>query len=213
MAQQVHYPSDTLHPGLMYYFTPQNCALFGVCCKAIPWQINYFIDEAMDVGKRSNTIVSLLHHFFEMHGLGDVQVHLHADNCVDLYKTNTCGRVLSGLHSNVTLSFMVVGHTKFSPDCYLGLLKQHYRRTRVGCLDDVVKVVEELAICNIAHLVRTQDGETVVPTHDWAAMIGRHLQKINGKEKYHHFRISSSTPDVVHVHERLMALRQYSTLA
>ena len=204
MAQQVHYPSDPLQPGPIYFLTPRKCALFGVCCEAIPRQINYLIDEAMDVGKGSNAIVSMLHHFFETHGLGEVHVHLHADNCVGQNKNNTmiqylCWRVLCGLHSTVTLSFMVVGHTKFSPDWCFGLLKQRYRRSRVGCLDDVVKVVEESATCNTAQLVGTQDGQTVVTTYDGAAMLGRHLRKIKGVKKFRHFRFDSSTPGVVHV--------------
>ena len=51
MAQQVHYPSNPLQPGPMYFLTPRKCALFGVCCEAIPRQINYLIDEAFDTGK------------------------------------------------------------------------------------------------------------------------------------------------------------------
>ena len=64
MAQQVHYPSDPLQPGPIYFLTPRKCAIFGMCCESIPRQINYLIDEASDTGKGSNTIVSMLHHFF-----------------------------------------------------------------------------------------------------------------------------------------------------
>ena len=90
MAQQVHYPSNPLQPGPIYFLTPRKCALFGVCCEAIPRQINYLIDEACDTGKGSNTIVSLLHHFFTVCGLGEREVHLHADNCVGQTKTIPC---------------------------------------------------------------------------------------------------------------------------
>ena len=71
MAQQVHYPSDPLQPGPIYFLTPRKCGIFGVCCEAIPRQINYLIDEASDTGKGSNAIVSMLHHFFQEHGLGE----------------------------------------------------------------------------------------------------------------------------------------------
>ena len=36
MAQQVFYPNDPLQPGPMYLSTPRKCAIFGVCCEAIP---------------------------------------------------------------------------------------------------------------------------------------------------------------------------------
>ena len=50
-AQQVHYPSDPLKPGPIYFLTPRKAALFGVCCAAIPRQVNFVIDEASDTGK------------------------------------------------------------------------------------------------------------------------------------------------------------------
>ena len=128
MAQQVFYPNDPLQPGPMYFLTPRKCSIFGVCCEAIPRQVNYLIDEAVDVGKGANAIVSMLHHFFEVHGLGEQEVHLHADNCGGQNKNTMVGyllwRVLTGLHNTIHLSFMVARHTKFSPDWCFGLLKK-----------------------------------------------------------------------------------------
>ena len=71
----------------------------------------------------------MLHYFFQVHGLGEKDVHLHADNCGGQNKNNIMvgyllWRVLTGLHNNITLSFMIVGHTKFSPDWCFGLLKK-----------------------------------------------------------------------------------------
>ena len=96
MAQQVHYPSDPLQPGPIYFLTPRKCGIFGVCCEAIPRQINYLIDEACDTGKGANTIVSMLHHFLQEHSLGEMDVHLHADNCVGQNKNNTMFHYLTG---------------------------------------------------------------------------------------------------------------------
>ena len=112
-----------------YFLTPRKCALFGVCCEAIRRQVNYLIDEASDTGKGSNSIISLLHHFFKFHGLGEREVHLHADNCIGQNKNNMMlqyllWRTVVGLHDKITLSFLIVGHTKFSPDWCFGLLKQ-----------------------------------------------------------------------------------------
>ena len=58
-----------------------------------------------------------------------------------------------------------MGHTKFSLDWCFGLFKQAYRRTKIGCLDDIAKVVESSAVVNHTQLV---DGQVIVPTYDWA---------------------------------------------
>ena len=78
---QVFHPNDPLQPGPMYFLIPRKYAIFGVCCEAIPRQINYLIDEAVHMGKGSNAIVSMLHHFFAHHRLGEEKVHLHTENC------------------------------------------------------------------------------------------------------------------------------------
>ena len=62
-AQQVHYPSNPLQPGPIYFLTPRKAAIFGVCCEAIPRQVNFIIDGASDTGKGVNTVVSMLDFF------------------------------------------------------------------------------------------------------------------------------------------------------
>ena len=116
-AHQVHYPSNPVQPGPIYFRTPRKAAIFGICCDAIPRQVNFIIDEASDTGKGANTVVSLLDYFFEQSGLGET-VRLHADNYSGQNKNNTMvqylmWRVLTGLHNTVNLHFMITGHTSF----------------------------------------------------------------------------------------------------
>ena len=80
-------------------------------------------------------------------------------------------RILTGLHKSITMSFWIVSHTKFAPDWAFRLLKQRFRKTRVDCLDDLVRVVEGSAEVNHAQLVATQAGEVMVPTYDWAGFL------------------------------------------
>ena len=178
MAQQVHYPSDPLQPGPI------------------------LIDEASDTGKGANTIVSMLHHFFKEHGLGETDVHLHADNCVGQNKNNTMlhyliWRVMVGLHHRVNISFLIVGHTKFSPDWCFGLLKQRFRRTKVSTLSELEHVVNISAEANIAQLVGTQSGEMIVPIYNWTTMFAGKLKKLKNIKKYQHFTITSTAPGSV----------------
>jgi len=111
MAQQVFYPNDPLQPGPMFFLTPRKRAIFAVSCEAIPRQINYLINEAFDMGKGANAIVSMLHHYLDVHGLGERRVHLHADNCGGQNKHSTMvqyllHRVMTELHDEITLSFI-----------------------------------------------------------------------------------------------------------
>uniref|UniRef100_A0A8W8P001 Uncharacterized protein n=1 Tax=Magallana gigas TaxID=29159 RepID=A0A8W8P001_MAGGI len=64
-AQQIHYPH---HAGE---------------------QVFYLVDEAEEVGKGANTVVSLLHHFFEHWGYGEKDAVLQMDNCAGQNKNNT----------------------------------------------------------------------------------------------------------------------------
>ena len=105
-------------------------------------QVNYLIDKAVNTGKGANSIISTLHHFFEHHSLGESDITLHADNCSGKNKNRymmqyLTWRVMVGLN-NITVSFLIVGHTKFAPDWCFSLFKRAFRRTRVGCLDDIV---------------------------------------------------------------------------
>ena len=148
-------------------------------------------------------MISRLHFFFHMHGLGEKHVRLHADNCTGQNKNNAVidylmWRVLTGRHTDVIYSFLVVGHTKFSPDWCFGLFKRLFKRTRVSSMGEIADVVERSASCNEVQIVCNEDAE-VVPTYDWTSFLQPHFQKITGIKKLHHFRYSASSPGTVFV--------------
>ena len=191
-----------LQPGPMYCM---KCAIFGVCCESIPQQINYLIDEAVDMGKGSNAIISMLHHFFTHHGLGEETVHLHADNCGGQNKNATMVQYLSWramTGQQITFSFMIPGHTKFSPDWCFGLLKKKYRRSKVGGLTDLVGVVNESASVNIAQPTGLEDGSVLVTMYDWQGHFNTFFTKVKGIKKLHHLRFDSAFPGYIFTKER-----------
>ena len=203
-AQQIHYPSDPQQPGPIYFLTPRKCAVFGINCEAIPRQVFFLADEAGSCGKGANVVISQLEFFFKNHGFGEKHVFLHADNCCGQNKNNAmiqylAWRVLTNRHSSITLSFLVVGHTKFSPDWCFGLFKRSYRRTKVGSLQSIAQIVNESAECNFSQLVSTEDGRNVVPTHDWTGFLAPCFIKLKNIKQYHHFLFSSSSPGVVQI--------------
>ena len=92
-----------------------------------------------------------------------------------------------GLSKSITLSFMVAGHTKFSPDRSFGLLKKEFRRTAVDTLGDIVRVVERSATTNSAEVIGWEDGVPLIPTFNWTNFFAGRMLKIPGIKGYQHF--------------------------
>ena len=103
---------------------------------------------------------------------------------------------MTGLNDSISLSFMIVGHTKFTPDSCFGLLKQKFRRTRVETLEDMAKVVRGSAVCNEVEIVG-RDGTVNVPTYDWCSHFAPHLKKVSGIKQYQHFSFVKGSEGMV----------------
>ena len=71
--------------------------------------------------------------------------------------------VLLGLHEETNVSFLPVGRTKFSLDWCFGWLAETPLQETLGCLDDLVRVVNESASPNVVQLVGSQSGNVKVP--------------------------------------------------
>ena len=99
-----------------------------------------------------------------------------------------------GLHRKVTLSFLLVGHTKFAPDWCFGLIKQRLRKTSVGSLADLKTVVEQSATANSVQLVGDQCGNPIVPMYDWVSFLQPHFNKVAHIKQYQHFIMTSNAP-------------------
>ncbi len=194
-AQQLQFPYEDHQVGPIYFKSPRIAQLFGICCEAIPRQVNYLVDEADFPGKGADTVISLLDHFFDNYGLGEEHALLTADNCVGQNKNNAVlqyliYRVLTGKHKSVTLSFMLVGHTKFSPDGYFGLIKKRYRRSKVYTYDHLADVVNSSTTgrFNTCQSYRAGQGCEVVQFRKWSAWLGQIFKKLPEITKYQHFR-------------------------
>ena len=181
--------------------------------------MNYLIDEACNTGKGGNTIISLLHHFLATHGFGEASVHFHADNCCGQNKNRFLmyyfmWRILTGLHQEIKISFLPVGHTKFSPDWCFGLMKQQYRKINIGCLDDIVAAVNISATPNVAQLVGSQNGETIVPTYNWSDFFDLYAIKtaLKGIKRLQHLHFSHRFPGKVKVANEVDGIERTITL-
>lgn len=78
-----------------------------------------------------------------------------------------------------------------------------FRRTKVGCLADIAKVVNDSAVVNHAELVGTEDGTVLVPQYDWADYFNLYIkrQAFKGIKTLYHLVFSEDTPGAVMVRE------------
>ena len=106
---------------------------------------------------------------------------------------------MSGLNHSISLSFMVVGHTKFTPDSCFGLLKQRFRKTHVQCLTDIARVVEESATVNTVKIVGSESGIVYVPIYNWLSHFTQYFKKVSGIKSYHQFIFHNTQPGTVHL--------------
>ena len=201
-AQQLHYPANPNQPGPIYFKMPRKCGLFGACCKAIPRQVNFLIDENVLTGKGANTTISYIHYFFEHHGLGETQAQIHADYCGAQNKNSAflwyyLWHVNNELHNSINYDFLLPAHTKFAPDWCFGLIKQKTRRTYISSLFDIARVVEESASVNVAEFVGLHNRTVRVPTFDWATYPGQFYKNLPNIKSYYHFRFDKEFPGTV----------------
>ena len=98
-----------------------------------------------------------------------------------------------GLQDSISLSFMIVGHTKFSPDSCFGLLKRTFRRTAVNTLQDLCDVVTQSAACNKVEVVGWEDGVSLIPTYNWSTYFSAYMDKVIGIKKFQHFNFNTLT--------------------
>ncbi|GFN93895.1 hypothetical protein PoB_002040100 [Plakobranchus ocellatus] len=209
-AQQTHYPYDPLQAGPIYFKTPRKCGLFGINNEAFSSQVNFLIDEAHNTGKGANTVVSYLHFYLDNYSLGETELLLHADNCAGQNKNSVMiwylmWRCLTGRNHRIQLSFLIAGHTKFSPDGGFGLIKRKLKVTRVDCLQDIANVVHESARMNEAVLVGTENGSSQIPTYDWATFLSQFFSKVKGIKTFQHFIVDKCKPQSVVVKEHCNA--------
>ncbi|CAH0403833.1 unnamed protein product [Chilo suppressalis] len=204
-AQNIHYPSSEMQVGPAFFKTARKCGIFGINDEADNTQTNYLIDECDNIGKGANSVINLIHHHLESNNCDQDNQHICADNCVGQNKNNAvvhyCAwRVASELNKTVHLNFLLVGHTKFSPDRMFGLLKQKFSKSTVDTLHDIEECVANSTVSGKNKAICTNDyvnGIINVQWYEWNAFLSEFFTTIPGITQYHHFIIKSDDPFTV----------------
>lgn len=207
-AQLVHIPSNPLQPGPAYFKTARKCEIFGICCEGSRTQVNYLIDEGESIGKGANSIISYLDHYLDVYGIGEEHLQLQADNCVGQNKNNAmiqylAWRCYTKKNTSCSIHFMLVGHTRFSPDQYFGMIKRKYRKTRISAISQLSKVVSESTDTGMNRVQLAFDRESGyrVTCFDWKSFLSSRFKTIPLITKYHHFKVSHDNLGVVEIYE------------
>ena len=108
-------------------------------------------------------------------------------------------RVATGLSKSCELSFMIPGHTKFSPDRFFGLIKRKYRHTDVSSLAEISKLVEESTKGgqNRALIIGSEPLSQRFHYYDWSEYLCKYYKAIPQITLYHHFCFSQEYPGKV----------------
>ena len=183
-AQQLQVPYHARQVGPLYFKSPLKVQLFCICNDANKMQVNYLFDESQSIGPNGtkahgpNAVISMLHHYFEVHALHESSCHLHADNCVGQNKNRfvigyLTWRVLTGQNESISLSFMRVGHTRCMVDGNFGLIKRVYRHSDVDTVPQLNQVVIRSSEKNIPQPYTWEWRE-------WDDMLGKLFTPIKG---------------------------------
>lgn len=202
-AQMLQVPYHARQVGPIYFKVPLKVQLFGICKDSTNTQINYLFDESQSIGINGsnahgpNAVVSMLHHYFQCHSGCEPEFHLHADNCVGQNKNRTvvgylAWRVITGLNKKITLSFMLVGHTRCFVDGNFGLLKKFYRKSDVDTVQQLKEIVENSSRTNFAQMYQWEWRE-------WDKKLDTLFKPIPGITKYQHFTFSDDNKGKVNI--------------
>lgn len=207
MAQQVHIPSNPLQPGPIYFLVPFKIGIFGVMCETVNKQVNYLIPESVSTTKGSNLIVSLFHHQLENYSFGEETMFIHADNCVGQNKNNIvlaylAWRISTNKNKMIVLSFLPVGHTKFSCDWAFGLLKKKFRITHVSSVQEFAECIDNstpTSKVNSAVAVGNEKGDVFVNVYNWLQFFkDSKANKVKHITSYNHFEFCEEFKGKVH---------------
>jgi hypothetical protein len=112
---------------------------------------------------------------------------------------------MNNFHESITMSFLPVGHTKFSPDPAFGVFKSKFRRSDVNNLTELVGVVLDStpdSELNDAKLVGDVAGNVFVPVFDWHLLFRELLfTNIPNIKTYHKFFFSQDFKGTVRLYE------------
>ena len=203
-AQNVFIPYSPQQVGSIFFKSTFSVHLFGVCKTEGDQnhQLNFVIGEnelPKGTSKGANTTLNMVYFSlqkFIISGKKDLQIT--CDNCSGQNKNNLSlwfwsWIIMQGWFDNITVNFMIPGHTKFICDSFFGKIKKDYWKHRVNTIDDVKNIINNSSESNEAILFK---DEINWKWYDFSTFFKDHFIPLPNIKQYQHFRFSNLSEDI-----------------
>ena len=181
MCKLVPYWGMTAQPGCTYYLQKLNHDLFGIVNHGSNSSAVYLFNETMGP-KNTDHTVTYLGDYISKLPTWIKRIHLFLDNASSTNKhfytmAWAMEMVQQGKVSFLRVSFLIAGHTKFSPDLLFSRIAQTYNKSDVFTTAELGEIVARYATVVI------DDGTMVC---DWRSVLTKY-SKLPGIRSLHDF--------------------------
>lgn len=210
-AQSTDVPNYSDQVGQLYFLSPLSIGIFGISDEGANQHATYLMPENRSFKKNGNTVASLVMDFLKKRNCTFDNLMVFADNTSSQNKNRYFLSSLSlfGVKKlygckSVRLCFLVVGHTKFRPDSWFGLLKKCLRHKEIHSILDIEEAVLEsgskISNCvfagfQVSHVpFFTHDpftGEPLVECYDFTEFIRDYCKPLSGHSLWYDIKFSN----------------------
>ena len=169
-------------PGSTYYLQKLSHDIFGIVNHSDNSSVIYLFDERCGPKNTDNT-VSYLTHYLSKVPAWVRKVHIYLDNACSTNKNQyTMGwaseMVQQGRFDVLRISFLIAGHSKFSPDLLFSKVAQAFNRSDVFTTEELGALAEQHASVII------DDGTNV---YKWRNLLSKKYSALPGIRSHHDF--------------------------
>ena len=143
-AENINLPHLITQPASFYFHTLRKIDIFGITNEDTDDQLNFLIDECFRIKKGPNSVISMLDFYIHNFVKQGSDLILYCDNCGGQNKNQFLIGYMSYLVKikkflkECKIYFMIVGHTKFSPDRHFGNLKQKLFKENIYSISNLI---------------------------------------------------------------------------
>lgn len=198
-AQNVTIPYSPQQAGPLYFLSGYAVHLFGVCKTegGINKQLNFLIGEdelPQGTSKGANTTLNLVYQALQIFAKnGKKKLHITCDNCSGQNKNNLSlwfwtWIIMLGWYEEITINFMIPGHTKFICDSFFGHIKKLYRNSKVNQIKDIENIINNSSEGNESIQYKNGLGWK---WYNFGELFEKKFKTLPNIKQYHHFRFNN----------------------